>query len=972
MRIFSLLAWCVAETLVLAVPGPAPAQAQALVPVSGGGGLEAGIVDGRPYLANQHAVYRFAKPQDGCGIISIHDRRSGRELLKVEQALLWQFDVKHPDGERSYDNVSRPCRVRSEVKDNEARLTFSWSQDMKVMVEARLSDQDALLRLKIRIKLSKPDEGLLTVTFPCVKGILPLTEGAKDDVVLGTVHFGRQYPSPLRTGEPFEDGYGRGMQFGALIGSGLGFYVAREDGTASRKRFTWTPGNDAGTIDLTVPHPVSNWGADKPVRDYVSPGDAVVGPFAGDWFDAAQIYRKWAMTAPWCRKGPIHQRDDFPQWLAKVPYFTIGYLGNETEIQNEIDKHDFYGIPINVVHTYDWFAQKQLETDFGRYFPPKLGFENFRRTVKELQDKGMMVVPYIMGELWDQDTEDYRRTNALRATKIQQDGKPRITHRYGGGQANAAMCPGTELWQQTVLEWSKELADPDRLGVAGIYYDYLTVHLDDCFGRTHGHAIGGGDSANKAICEFYSLMRTECKKLNPDVVLLGEDWAEWCIDLLDSSIEYGYDDTDAPLMQAVYHGYSLVFGTGMYGSGEIMKLGRWWLLGGQNGWTHGWGPLLVDKHPTESPDAEWARRGRYYRKLLRCHWEFARPYLAYGRMLRPPTIQGDLPVVHKHIRAVDGSAWLAPDGSVGVFLLNYDDKPHAFQWSVDLNEIVKIDASQTLRISSWTQDQGAKSVGQTPGGVITRKAKIEPWGLIALRLEKSKRSDLASPANAKTDSLEQIKTPQGCVPALEAERTESGWADRVIHEKTGIELVFIPGGKFTMGSDSPAPYEVAIAVPYYIGKTEVTNAQYRRFLKASGYDGTSDADRHYDLYLCHFRGKSLMSADDDYPVVWVSWHNAKAFCAWSGAAQRGSMGIRLPCRHDHPVPFRRRCVKVRPVRLGCAQQWRPDSPGRSEKAQRLGALRHARQRLGMGRGRLRLRPLSPSPDCPCDRRFGPH
>ena len=742
-----LLAWFVTWTLVLATLGPARAQAQAGVPVSRGGGLEAGIVDGQPYLANAHAVYRFAKPQDGAGIISIRDRRSGRELLKVDpkQALLWQFDAKHPDGQRSYDNLSRPCQVTSEVKDNQAKLTFSWSQDMDVTVEARLSQEDDLLRLGIRINLVKPDEGLLTVTFPSVKGIRPFTEEARDDVVLGTVYFGKQYPSPLLTGKASVQGYGgRGMQFSALIGSGLGFYIAREDGTAAVKTFTWTPKTEAGSIDLTVSHPVLNWGADEPVRQYTLPGDAVLGPFGGDWFDAAQIYRKWAITAPWCRKGPIYQRDDYPQWLAKAPYFTIGYLGNETQVQTEIDKHDFYGIPISVLHAYDHFPQRHQDDGYPEYFPPKLGFDNFRRMVKELQAKGMMVVPYVNGKLWDQDTESYRTKNGPRAARTQQDGKPRVTRKYAG-QVMSAMCPGTELWQQTMLEVSKELVDPDRLGVAGVYYDYLTVHINDCFSKTHGHAIAGGDSANKAIREFYSLMRTELKKLNPDVMICGEDWAEWSIDLLDTSLEYGYGDTSAPLMQAVYHGYALVYGTGMYITppGDVeanpRNLGRWWLLGNQNGWTHGAGVQL-----TKPSNAEWAKRGRYYRKLLRCHWEFARPYLAYGRMLRPPKVEGELPVIHKikggsqEIRAVEGTAWLAPDGSVGVFLLNYDHKPHEFQWSVDLNEIAKIDASQTLDISSWTEGQGARTAGQTPGGVITRKAKIGPLGLIALKLEVKK------------------------------------------------------------------------------------------------------------------------------------------------------------------------------------------------------------------------------------------
>ncbi len=727
-------AWFVTWMLALATPGPAQAQAR-----TGQGGLEAGFADGRPTLANSHARYVFANPQDGAGIISIHDRRSGREVLEVDpaQALLWHFDVKHPGGERSYENISRPCQVISGVKDDEAKLTFSWSQDMNVTVEARLSDQDALLRLRIWIKLTKPDEGLLTVTFPCVKGILPFSEEARDDVVLGTTYFGKQYPSPLLTGKASNQGYGRNMQFTALMGAGLGLYAAREDGTAARKTFTWTPRTDAGTIDLTMSHPVPNWAAGKPVGQYVLPGDAVVGPFAGDWFDAAQIYRKWAVTAPWCRKGPIHQRDDYPQWLAKAPFFTIGYIGNETEVQAETDKHAFYGVPLSVIHAYDYFPQRHQDDGYPEYFPPKLGFQNFKRVVKDLQGKGIMIVPYVNGSLWDQDTESYRTENALDAARLGPDGKPQFTRRYGGGQAMLRMCPGAELWQQTILKVSKELADPDRLGVAGIYYDYVTVHLDDCSSESHGHAIGGGNWANSAVRDFYSLIRTECRKLNPDFMMCGEDWAEWCIDLLDTSLEYGYANTDAPLMQAVYHGYTLVYGTGQRLPQTNMNLARWWLLGGQNGWTR-FGPLLAGTHPTESPDAEWTRLGRYYRTLLRCHWEFARPYLAYGRMLRPPKVEGDLPVLHEHIRAVEGTAWLAPDSSVGVFLLNYDDKPHEFQWTADLNEIAGLDASQTLRMSTWSQDTGVSDAGQTQGGVTTHQATIEPWGLIALKFEKSK------------------------------------------------------------------------------------------------------------------------------------------------------------------------------------------------------------------------------------------
>ena len=110
-------------------------------------------------------------------------------------------------------------------------------------------------------------------------------------------------------------------------------------------------------------------------------------------------------------------------------------------------------------------------------------------------------------------------------------------------------------------------------------------------------------------------------------------------------------------------------------------------------------------------------------------------------------------------------------------------------------------------------------------------------------------------------SAESLKTPAGCVAVDSAKPSPAGYADRIIHEKTGIELIFIAGGTFVMGTDDPhaasnvAPArEVTIAHPFYMGKTEVTNGQYRRFLEARpDYDGTAEVDPAYDLYLLHFK-----------------------------------------------------------------------------------------------------------------------
>ena len=150
---------------------------------------------------------------------------------------------------------------------------------------------------------------------------------------------------------------------------------------------------------------------------------------------------------------------------------------------------------------------------------------------------------------------------------------------------------------------------------------------------------------------------------------------------------------------------------------------------------------------------------------------------------------------------------------------------------------------------------------------------------------------------AMVAQAEPLKVPPGCRAAKDAKESLDGYADRVLHNKTGIELILVAPGRFMMGSDDLAR-PVTISQPYYMARTEVTNAQFRRFVDESGYDGRPDVDPDpdYDLYLRHWRGKSIMSPEDDYPVVWVSWRNAKAFCRWAGLALPTEAQWEYACR----------------------------------------------------------------------------
>ncbi len=133
-------------------------------------------------------------------------------------------------------------------------------------------------------------------------------------------------------------------------------------------------------------------------------------------------------------------------------------------------------------------------------------------------------------------------------------------------------------------------------------------------------------------------------------------------------------------------------------------------------------------------------------------------------------------------------------------------------------------------------------------------------------------------------------------------------------------MAYIPGGAFVMGTDSDegfsadgeGPARVVELSPFFIDRSAVTNSQFGRFIRATGY--RTDAERFGWSFVFHsFVSKRVartvtgavaeapwwwrvdgacwrrpegpgsgIGRRMDHPAAHISWNDAQAYCLWAG------------------------------------------------------------------------------------------
>ena len=568
--------------------------------------------------------------------------------------------------------------------------------------------------------------GIERVRFPLLN-LAPI-EDADNNIFLYPKYRGELFQKPFRDGYNTEAFYPHNfnMQFQALYNqkTASGLYLGTQDPAASfmayeirhrNSHIKWQLGHFPPNITFTG-------------EDFDLPYDCVIGTFEGDWYNACQIYRQWAVQQPWCRKGKLFQRQDIPDWYKHTPLFLVAQLGDSAQGTHSLDanldiaeKHcmeflswagvrlpvnyyqltkrvpglSAYDLPISIYRSPRpgrWAGFSSHETHAGNY-PDIPMLSGLAASVKRLRNAGGMVCPYVPLEIFDPGPTN----NAPHAA----DAYPNLVRglygavRRWGTRGSVQPCVVTPWWRQRMKEMCVLMLEKENFG--GIYLDVLQGCQLPCYWTLHGHTAAGGDSMTRGMHELVEIVTDAVKAKDPEAITTGENSSENMIDVTDGILQLALGPKNtAPIFATVYQDYILRYGLEISQDRDAffvqcaslfvegMQVGRFRLRPRDNS--------LSFQNPEHREFLDFLEQIVGYYKQ-----EDARKFLVYGQLLRPLTFTEPAPMPiltyasankksTSQFPALMSGVFCSEDGDLGVFVANASQKDLNFSANLELSQ----------------------------------------------------------------------------------------------------------------------------------------------------------------------------------------------------------------------------------------------------------------------------------------------
>lgn len=687
------------------------------------------------FLSSNSIALKLAPPEHGGGIISIKNSAGKEFINRNTDGVLWRIkfkpiksdavaqpsiinlsiDPEKDDGTNDksvgLENgdiavSSKNSAIKCQKIEKPGFIKFIWSgmdvgkekKCLDVWVSFTL-DNDSFCKINAGFENRSKEYTIFYFITPVIEGIGALDNQPGLDYLATPSYNGRLICDPINKGllgknrifQPNRSGHS--MQFDAYYNSGNGLYLGCFDGNQFAKRYQIESDSGKG-ISWSLVNVPNNMR--KVPQNWEVPYPAVVRCFSGDWYDACQIYREWALKQSWSSEGPLITRKSIPQWFKEIDeWLSIGVPPLFASLV-EFNKmtQDFGKYKLGVM-CYNWGKGHYFDEMTPDRFPLD---EKDSRYLKLMSQNNIAVMGYIQCTGWSDKTESF----------IKEDGVRNTVKTYSGQSLKwATDVKGNEIIAYPGNAWTKVLGDTveemAKSGFAAAYLDsgnHGGTYLN--FNPNCSSDSGGGNGYIKGNQQLIQTIKQRARKINPDFCFTAESFWEGNIAVLDGILVCnttniyleGSRVTAIPMAQTVYHDYCLMYSVWPSrwdverdsARGYIAKHGLAFIWGVKPGWNIL--SLLYKYQNHEIALSSSLKRYEAYSK--------SKKFLVYGKMLRAPEVisSNELLPVKWHISYSDkyynvnmpsvlSTAWRSPDGKLGIVLYNISDKTQKISLKLD-------------------------------------------------------------------------------------------------------------------------------------------------------------------------------------------------------------------------------------------------------------------------------------------------
>jgi len=503
------------------------------------------------------------------------------------------------------------------------------------------------------------------------------------------------------------------MQFMAYYTPEAGLYIASHDPESHPKGIEYHE-HPLGGIFLDYrlfPGPVVE-------KRYTMPYEMVIGVFQGNWYDAADRYRAWLETSGMPRPPRLEGNPARPDWFEESPV-VVTYPVRGTRDLGDMTPNEYFpytkALPVlrSLAEQFDskvlallmhWEGSAPWAPPY--VWPPYGGTEDFQAFVDALHTDGNLAGVYASGTGYTLRSntdptygreEEFAEKHLVDIVTRAPDGAPAGNGVCAGPNAQRIgydMCPANEWVKDVVV---REVAKV--LGSGVDYMQYFDQNLGGscyrCYARNHGHPAGPGIWQNEAMMDIYrrleelvarhgikTLIGCEAAAAEPFIPYLLFNDNRFHLNL--------HAGRPVPAYAYVNHEYLNNFMGNQNAVSAFVDIARSPLNlhqrvalsfvqgdlltavlkgGGRLCWE--WGGSWEAEGPDHQSVITLMRNLNAWRRGA------GKPYLLYGRMVKPLPVSGDrdIPMVTPrdqqiHFRSVFTSRW-THGGKTVQFLVNY-------------------------------------------------------------------------------------------------------------------------------------------------------------------------------------------------------------------------------------------------------------------------------------------------------------